>query len=116
MKISLQTWILFLSFCLCTALSTVAIHALTVEQIKKLKGAGVEDRTIQMLIEQEELNQEGTEAVGVKETTRPDGGRDKIYYSVTTAEEERKIQQEEREKMENALEILRNIIIDDRRR
>ena len=101
---------------MCTVLSTVAIYALTVEQIIKLKEAGVEDRTIQMLIQQEELTREDKEGVGVKETTRPDGGRDKIYYAVTTSEEERKIQQEEREKMENALEILRNIIIDDRRR
>ena len=54
--------------------------------------------------------------MGVKETIRPDGGKEVNYYSVTTSEEERKVQQEEQEKMENAMEILRNIIIDDRRR
>ena len=101
---------------LCFVFFAVTLHALTVDEIIKLKQAGVEDRTIQMLIEQEKVKREGTGGLGVKETTRPDGGKDVTYSSVITSEEERKVRQEEQEKMENALEILRNIIIDDRRR
>ena len=101
---------------LCSLVHAGVLHALTVDEIIKLKQAGVEDRTIQMLIERENEKREGTKGLGVEETTRPDGGKDVTYTSVTTPEEERKTQQEEEEKMENALEILRNIIIDDRRR
>jgi hypothetical protein len=91
------------------------LYALTVDEIIKLKQAGVEDRTIQMLIEREKIKREGTGGVGVEVTTRPDGGKEVNYYSVTTSEEERNARLEEEEKVENAMEILRNIIIDDRR-
>ena len=92
----------------------VALPALTVDEIIKLKQAGVEDRTIQMLIEREKMKREGPGGVGVEVTTRPDGGKEVNYFSVTTPEEERKARLEEEEKMERALEILRNVIIDDR--
>jgi hypothetical protein len=101
---------------LCFVFFLNTLHALTVDEIIKLKQAGVEDRTIQLLIEREKAEREGTSGLGVKETVRPDGGKDVTYFSVTTPEEERKVRQEEQQKMENALEILRNIIIDDRRR
>jgi hypothetical protein len=100
---------------LCSLVHAGALHALTVDEIIKLKQAGVEDRTIQMLIEREKMKREGTGGVGVEVTTRPDGGKEVNYYSVTTSEEERNAHQEEEEKMERALEILRNIVIDDRR-
>lgn len=54
--------------------------------------------------------------LGVKEVERPDGGKNKIYYSITTVEEEAKRRQEEKEKLERSMEMLRNIIIDQRRR
>ncbi len=58
---------------------------------------------------------EGSEkALGSKEIQRPDGGKDKIYYSVTTKEEEAEQQREEKEKEEKSWEMLRNIIIDKR--
>ena len=101
---------------LCFVFFVNTLHALTVDEIIKLKQAGVEDRTIQLLIEKEKAEREGTSGLGVKETVRPDGGKDVTYFSVTTPEEERRVQQEEQQKMENAMEILRNIIIDDRRR
>ena len=99
----------------CPLIFPVTLPALTVDEIIKLKQAGVEDRTIQMLIEREKARREGTGGVGVEVTTRPDGGKEVNYYSVPASEEERKAQQEEEEKMEKAMEILRNIIIDDRR-
>ena len=115
MKISLRLFAGLMPAFLCSVFFAVPLHALTVDEIIKLKQAGVEDRTIQMLIEQEKLKQEGTDGLGVKETNRPDGGKDVTYSSVITSEEERKVHQEEQEKMEKAMEILKNIIIDDRR-
>jgi hypothetical protein len=50
-------------------------------------------------------------AVGTQEVPRPDGGRDKIYFSVTPESERRAREQAEREKMEKALDLPRNIII-----
>jgi len=54
--------------------------------------------------------------LGSREIPRDDGGKDRVYYSVTTPEEEEKTRQEEKEKEEKSLEILRNIIIDRRTR
>ena len=116
MKIPLWIFVGLIPVSLCFVFFVGTLHALTVDEIIKLKQAGVEDRTIQLLIEKEKAEREGTSGLGVKETVRPDGGKDVTYFSVTTPEEERKVQQEEQEKMEKALEILRNIIIDDRRR
>jgi len=60
---------------------------------------------------------EGSEkALGSKEIQRPDGGKDKIYYSGTTKEEEAEKQREEKEKEEKSWDVLRNIIIDRRHR
>jgi hypothetical protein len=94
----------------------VSVNALTPEQILRLKEKGVEDRTIQMLIEMENQNREKATGLGVKETLRPDGGKDKTYYSITDPKEEIEHQQEEKEKMEKALEILRNLTIEQRRK
>ncbi len=81
-----------------------------------MKEKGVEDRTIQMLIERENQYRENASGVGVKEKIRPDGGKDKTYYSITDRREEIHHQREEKEKMERALEILRNLIIDQRKK
>ena len=50
-------------------------------------------------------------SVGVQEVSRPDGGRDIIYYSVTPPEEKQARQQAEIHKQEKSLEILNNAII-----
>jgi len=113
LRLCVLTGILSLAFVL---LLTRPSQALSVDEILKLKQAGVEDRTIQLLIEREKTDEEGKAGLGVSETTRPDGGKDRTYSSVITSEEEREIRQEEREKMEDATEILRNVIIDRRRR
>ena len=49
-----------ISVFLCFLFFAGALHALTVDEIIKLKQAGVEDRTIQMLIEREKAEREGT--------------------------------------------------------
>lgn len=90
--------------------------ALTVEEIIRLKEVGVDDKTIQWLIEREKRYQEGSEGLGVREIKKPNGQKDKIYYSITTPEGETESQKEEREKLEKSLEILRNIIIDERKK
>jgi hypothetical protein len=100
----------------CAALNTISIHALTVDEIKRLKEAGVEDRTIRMFIELERRNRMGAEGVGVIEMSRSDGGKERVYYSGATPEEENNIREEEKEKMERALEILRNMVIEYRRK
>ena len=50
-------------------------------------------------------------SVGVQEVSRPDGGRDVIYYSVTPPEEKAARQQAEIHKQEKSLEMLNNVII-----
>lgn len=92
------------------------LHALTVEEIIRLKEAGVDDRTIQLLLERETMKKKDGQGIGVQEIERSDGSRDKTYYSVTTPEEEEKSRHEEEEKLKKAYEILRNMIIDQRAR
>ncbi len=53
--------------------------------------------------------------LGAYDVPRPDGGKDKVYYSIITPEEEAQSKKEEKEKMEKSLDLLRNIVIDGRR-
>ena len=62
------------------------------------------------------VSPEPPQGIGAQEVPREDGGKDKIYYSITTPEEEKKAKQEEKEKEERSWDILKNIIIDNRRR
>jgi hypothetical protein len=87
-------------------------YALTAEEIIRLKEKGVEDRTLQMLIEQENTKRRNSPAVGVEESIRPEGGKDKTYYSITTPEESKS----EKENDEKVRELLKNIIIDERKK
>jgi len=50
-------------------------------------------------------------SVGVQEVSRPDGGRDIVYYSVTPPEEKQARQQAEIHKQEKSLEVLNSAII-----
>jgi hypothetical protein len=59
---------------------------------------------------------EPPKGIGAQEVPREDGGKDKIYYSITTPEEEKKAKQEEKEEEERSWDILKNIIIDNRHR
>ena len=62
------------------------------------------------------VSPEPTKGIGAEEIPREDGGKDRIYYSIITPEEEKKAKQEEKEKEERSWDILKNIIIDDRQR
>lgn len=66
--------------------------------------------------EPEKALPESSGGLGSQEIPRGDGGKDRVYYSVTTPEEEKKTRQEEKEKEDKSWEMLRNIIIDRRTR
>ncbi len=50
-------------------------------------------------------------SVGVQEVSRPDGGHDVIYYSVTPPEEKQARRQAEIQKREKSLELLDRAVI-----
>ncbi len=54
--------------------------------------------------------------VGVIEVPRADGGKDKIYFSTFSYEEEGQAKAEEKEKVNRSWDMLKNIIIDKRSR
>jgi hypothetical protein len=78
------------------------------------KTVGTDKRVTQGAGETLRTDEGSEKALGSREIQRPDGGKDKIYYSVTTQEEEAEQQREEKEKVEKSWDILRNIIIDKR--
>ncbi len=98
------------------AVGHLTATALSNDELKKLRDAGVDEQTIQRLIELEETDPESLSGMGVKEVTRPDGRKTKTYFSGSTPEEDARAQQEEQQKVDRALEILRYIIIAERRR
>jgi len=91
--------------------------ALTVEEVIQLKKAGVNDETIQLMIEQEMLRETSTDPgrnMGVRRVEEPDG-KGSIIYSTGKAEDGNDVGEEsEWEKREKAWEMLDNIIIDTR--
>ena len=54
--------------------------------------------------------------LGTREVPRSDGGKDKVYHSIITPEEENRAKKEEKEKEDKSWDMLRNIIIDQRTR
>ncbi len=54
--------------------------------------------------------------VGVIEVPRADGGKDKIYFSTFSPEEEEQARAEEKEKQNRSWDMLKNILIDKRSR
>ena len=56
------------------------------------------------------------DTLGTEDLERRDGGKDRVYFSTVPQEEEKKNREEEKEKMEKALDVLKNIIIDRRSR
>ena len=95
-------------FCLFPVLA----HALSPEQVIQLKKAGVDDKTIQLMIQQEiaagqadpydkmgtrEVKDQNGNSVIIYSTGRPNGGS---------------LRQEEQEKVDQAWEMLRNMTIE----
>ncbi|MDX9746588.1 MAG: hypothetical protein WCX84_09810 [Syntrophales bacterium] len=89
-------------------------HALTPEQVIQLKKAGVQDATIQLMISQEMAgeNRNPYDTMGTKEIRDADGNTVVIYS--TGKPGGGAFDPEEREKLDRAWEMLRNLIIDAR--
>jgi hypothetical protein len=90
-------------------------HALTSEQIIKLKKAGVSDKTIQMMIEQErDARQENpSDLIGVREVKDKEGNVVTIYSTGRPTKESPGDTEEV--KVEKAWKMLQNMIIDNRK-
>ena len=76
---------------------------------------GEDDLIIQRFVENQQSAEESEKALGSEKIEKPDGEKEITYYSVTTKEEEAERRKEEKEKVERSWEMLRNIIIIDRR-
>ncbi|NPU85950.1 MAG: hypothetical protein HPY65_15850 [Syntrophaceae bacterium] len=89
-------------------------QGLTADQVLKLKKAGVSDRTIQLMIEQERDAKESPyDTMGVREVKDKDGN---VVVVHSTGRSKIDPNEEERKRVEKAWDILRNIVVDDRRR
>ncbi|MCX7816640.1 MAG: hypothetical protein N2317_03895 [Syntrophales bacterium] len=86
------------------------VSALTWEQVVALKKHGVDDRTIQMMIMQEEAARKSAE-VGVCEIRDSEGRVITVYSAGTTYDS---MGDEERERLNKAWEMLKHIIINGR--
>ena len=85
----------------------IFVYALTPQQVIDLKKAGVSDKTIQMMIEQEEKAKDPYATMGTKEIKDKDGNTVIIY----TTGKSTNTDDEEAKKVENAWEMLRNMTI-----
>lgn len=88
-----------------------SVSALTWEQVIALKRHGVDDRTIQLMIKQEEAARRDGEA-GVKEIRDAEG---KVIIVYSTGSLYEALDDEERERVNKAWEMLKRIIIDGRK-
>jgi len=93
--------------------------ALTVDEVIKLKKAGVSDETIQLMIQQEMQEEKLSDPyknMGVRKIEEPDGGSATIYSTGEIEDRDDYEEESEKEKREKAWEMLHNIVIDDRNR
>ena len=91
--------------------------ALTVDEVIKLKKAGVSDETIQLMIQQEMQEEKLSDPyknMGVRKIKEPDGGSATIYSTGEIEDRDDYEEESEKEKREKAWEMLHNIVIDDR--
>jgi len=88
-------------------------YALTPEQVIALKKAGVEDRTIRMMIEQEkEAAENPADQIGSREIKDKEG-KSVIIYS--TGKTRQQAVDPEQEKVDKAWKMLQNMTIESRR-
>lgn len=91
--------------------------SLTVEEVVKLKKAGVSDETIQLMIQQETVSKKTSDPyknIGVRKVTEPDGRSSTVYSTGEIDDRENYEEESEREKREKSWDMLDNIIIDGR--
>ncbi len=89
-------------------------YALTPEQVMQLKKAGVSDKTIQMMLEQERDAKEVDpyDQMGMREIKDKDGNVVTVYSTGRSSKET--AGDAENEKVEKAWKMLQNMIIDKR--
>lgn len=87
-------------------------HSLTPEQVIQLKKAGVEDKTIQLMISQEiaKENRDPYDTMGTKEIKDANGNAVIIYS--TGRPHGGTLDREEQEKVDRAWEMLQNMTIE----
>ena len=99
------------------ALHAIWAHALTTDEVIKLKKAGVSDETMRLMIEQERAakEQNPSDQIGVREVKDAEGNTSVIYS--TGAPKPPSQGDSEQEKVEKAWKMLQNqnMIIDNRR-
>ena len=88
-------------------------HALTTEQILSLRKAGVSDKTIQIMQQQEGESTSSPESGMGQKEVRDGQGNAAIVYS-TGRSRSSDIDKEERQKVEKAWEMLQRLMIDRR--
>ncbi|MBN1545638.1 MAG: hypothetical protein JW902_03160 [Syntrophaceae bacterium] len=110
----MKKWVAVCLTLFLAGLGPVLSYALTPEQVLQLKKAGVEEKTIQLMIEQEIAAgaSDPYEKMGTREIKDQDGNTIVIYS--TGHPSGGNPNQEEQEKVDRAWEMLRNIIIDAR--
>ncbi len=87
---------------------------LTTEQVLQLRKAGVSDRTIRLMIEQERAATENPgDKMGVREIRDKDGNI--VVVHSTGRSKTIDYNEQERQKLQKAWDILRNIIVDGRK-
>jgi len=95
-------------------LSFTSVLALTPDQVLALRKAGVSDRTIQLMIEQErEAKQNPYDTMGTKEIVDSYGNRTVIY---STGKSDQTWDASEKDKVDKAWQMLQGIIIDGRQK
>jgi hypothetical protein len=103
MQKTIIQFIFFISMLMCSIFS----YALTPQQVIDLKKAGVSDKTIQMMIDQEEKAKAPYATMGTKEIKDKDGNTVIIYTTGKSAD----ANDDEAKKVENAWEMLRSMTI-----
>ena len=91
--------------------------SLTVEDVIKLKKAGVSDETIQLMIQDEMMNKKAADpykSMGVRKVIEPDGRSATVYSTGEIDDRENYEEESEREKREKAWDMLDDLIIDGR--
>jgi hypothetical protein len=107
-----KTMVIFAVF-VSALLAAFSCFALTPQEVVELKRAGISDRTIQLMIKQEEAARNPKETKHIKEVKDKNGNTVTIY--ITTKNTAVCADDEEVKKAEKAWEILRNIVIDKRK-
>jgi len=87
--------------------------ALTPEQVIKLKKAGVSEKTIQMMIDQETKSSDPYATMGVKEIKDKDGNT--VIIHTTGRNSDSAADDEEAKKVDKAWEMLRGMTIKQKR-